>query len=106
MDLFIYIVLISISLYLSWRLIGKTGHNPWLAVLGFVPVVNIILIFYFVFFEWPVERELKEYKNHFGELPKEYLAEGLDEDSECIECQTIIPKGSRTCQKCGWSYEK
>ncbi len=34
------------------------------------------------------------------------LYEDLDVDSECIVCNTIIPKGEKSCPKCGWSYSQ
>ena len=37
----------------------KSGHSPALALLMFVPLVNVGALFWFAFAEWPIEKELK-----------------------------------------------
>ena len=104
MDIIAFL-LVCLSVYISWRLVDKTGYTGLLALLLYVPAVNLFAVLYLAFSEWPVERELRKYRNHFGKFPNDDLAEGLDEESECMQCQTTIPKGCRSCPKCEWSYE-
>jgi hypothetical protein len=40
-----------------WRILTRTGHAGAWALLGFVPVLNLILMWVFAFSEWPVDRE-------------------------------------------------
>ncbi|MBI5940540.1 MAG: hypothetical protein HY859_08950 [Caulobacterales bacterium] len=35
------------------RIIARTGHSPWLAVLAFIPVVNFVALWVFAFIKWP-----------------------------------------------------
>ncbi len=43
-------------LYLYSRIFSKAGYSPWLCLLMIVPLVNLILIIWFAFAEWPVSR--------------------------------------------------
>lgn len=56
------IVLIGLALfvfaiYLWFRIFEKAGYSGWLAILMMVPVANIILLLYFAFAEWPVQKK-------------------------------------------------
>jgi hypothetical protein len=46
-------------LYLQARIFGKAGYSPWLALLMIIPLVNLILIIWFAFAEWPVSRGVR-----------------------------------------------
>ena len=35
------------------RIFRKAGFSPWLGLLMLVPIVNIVLIFYLAFADWP-----------------------------------------------------
>jgi hypothetical protein len=105
------LLLIIISIWISWRLVSKTGYSGVLALLLYIPFVNLLVLLFLAFSEWPVEEKLREYRKHFGELPQMDLHEGpkdspagIEEESECLECHTLIPKGRRSCPHCGWSY--
>ena len=37
-----------------WFIFKKAGFSPWLAVLMFVPLANIIILYVFAFSEWKV----------------------------------------------------
>lgn len=43
-------------LYLWSRIFSKAGFSPWLCLLLIIPLVNIIMIIWFAFAEWPVSR--------------------------------------------------
>ena len=36
-----------------WQICRKAGFSPVLALLGLVPIANIILMFFLAFAEWP-----------------------------------------------------
>jgi hypothetical protein len=46
--------------YPFWRICSKTGYPGALSLLVFVPVANIVLLFFLAFSKWPIERKLEE----------------------------------------------
>ncbi len=40
-----------------WFIFKKTGHPAWLSVLMVVPLVNLILLYFLAFSDWPRLRE-------------------------------------------------
>lgn len=54
---------VALSIWPAWRIIAKTGNAGVLSLGLLVPVLNILLIFYIAFSEWPIERELKRLRN-------------------------------------------
>lgn len=36
-----------------WRIFSKAGFNGALAILMLVPIINVVMIFYLAFSEWP-----------------------------------------------------
>ncbi len=39
-----------------WRIVGKAGFPPVLALLALVPVLNLVMFWVFAFVRWPTER--------------------------------------------------
>ncbi len=39
-----------------WRICDRTGLNPWLSFLLFIPLANIIFPYYVAFADWPARR--------------------------------------------------
>ena len=39
-----------------WRICARVGLSPWLSLLLFIPLVNIIFVYYVAFAEWPFQR--------------------------------------------------
>lgn len=58
-SLFMIVFIVALSIWPAWRIVAKTGNAGALSLGLLVPVLNIILIFYIAFSEWPIERELK-----------------------------------------------
>ena len=50
------------TVYLWYRIFSKAGFNGFLALLMLIPLVNFIVLLYFAFAEWPVQKELREAK--------------------------------------------
>lgn len=61
-ELIIFLTVIVPSIWLAWRICAKTGNSGALGVGALIPGVNIILVLYLAFSEWPIERELKQLK--------------------------------------------
>jgi hypothetical protein len=41
----------------SWKIVSKAGYNGAWALLIFVPLVNIVMMYVFAFSQWPKERQ-------------------------------------------------
>ncbi len=40
----------------AWKIVSKAGYNGAWALLLFIPLVNIIMLYVFAFNVWPTER--------------------------------------------------
>jgi hypothetical protein len=47
----------------GWHIAKKAGYAPAWGLLAIIPVVNYVVILYFAFNEWPIEKKLQEVKN-------------------------------------------
>ncbi|MGD8429878.1 MAG: hypothetical protein PVH31_05700 [Ectothiorhodospiraceae bacterium] len=47
------LLFIVVPLWLYARILGKAGYSGWWAILGLVPLVNVIMIWVFAFADWP-----------------------------------------------------
>jgi|GEM_PF-7116059 len=50
------------------RIIMKMGYSPYMALLALLPIVNILLPFYFASVKWPIEAKLKEAQEEIKKL--------------------------------------
>ena len=48
-----FIIMGVIIIFPFWKIFEKAGFNAALSVLMIIPLVNIVMIFYLAFFEWP-----------------------------------------------------
>lgn len=55
----IFLIIAAVPLWLFSHAIRKAGFSPWWAVLGIVPVVNIIMLWVFAYTKWPALPEEK-----------------------------------------------
>ncbi len=46
----------------SWKIFSKAGYSGWLSLTMFVPLLNILMMFFLAFADWPVRRELDSLK--------------------------------------------
>jgi len=51
------IVMLVLAVIAWWKIFSKAGYSGALALLCFIPLVNIIVFFWFAFSEWPVLRK-------------------------------------------------
>lgn len=70
---FFYLALVVLLVVAYFKLIGKTGNSPWLALLLLVPLANLGLILWLAFSEWPIERELRYLRSQraYGAPPQD-----------------------------------
>ena len=38
-----------------WKILGRMGFPPWLAIMASIPVVNLVLFYYLAMSPWPNE---------------------------------------------------
>jgi hypothetical protein len=56
-ELIVILLVGVVVIWLPWsRIFSKAGYSSWLSLAMFVPLVNIILLFWFAFSEWPIIR--------------------------------------------------
>lgn len=54
------IVIFAAIVAIWWKIFQKSGHPPALSILMVVPLANLVLLLYFAFSEWPIQRRLRE----------------------------------------------
>ena len=55
----VYLLIIAFFIFCWWRIFSKAGHSGWLSLLLLVPLVNLFVFLWFVFSEWPVQKQLR-----------------------------------------------
>ena len=58
-----WLILLTISMIWvvpSAVILRKAGFSGWLALIAFVPLVNLVALWVFAFVKWPVERSKSE----------------------------------------------
>lgn len=43
-----------------WFIFSKAGHSKWLSLLMVVPLVNLILLYFLAFSQWPRESNIHQ----------------------------------------------
>jgi uncharacterized membrane protein YhaH (DUF805 family) len=56
-------ILLLFVLYIWYRIFEKAGYSGWFALLMVIPLVNFIVLIYFAFSEWPVQRQINVLKS-------------------------------------------
>ncbi|VVE68051.1 membrane protein [Pandoraea captiosa] len=51
--LLVSIILVGVPV---WRILTRLGYSPWLTVLAFIPIVNIISLWLLSYANWPSQR--------------------------------------------------
>ena len=57
------LVLLVVLVLFFWpwaKIFSKAGYSAWWCLTVYVPVVNIIVLFWFAFAEWPVLKRLRD----------------------------------------------
>ncbi|MFH1313071.1 MAG: hypothetical protein ABIJ00_07550 [Candidatus Eisenbacteria bacterium] len=50
---FLYVLFLGLFIIPFWKIFSKAGFSPLLAILMIIPIVNLIMVFYLAFAEWP-----------------------------------------------------
>ncbi len=59
---FITLVILAVKLLICCKIFSNAGYSWALGLLMLIPIVNIIMIFYLAFADWPVNKELRSLK--------------------------------------------
>ncbi len=51
-----------------WRICAKAGFPGWYGVAVVIPMVNVLLVLFLAFAEWPLERKLSGSRPSSGEV--------------------------------------
>jgi hypothetical protein len=58
----IYLAIVIASIVGTVKIISKAGYSGWFVLLGLIPLVNLVMFFVFAFSEWPIQKELRHYR--------------------------------------------
>jgi len=53
---------VILSIVINWRIAEKAGFSGVASLLMLIPLVNIFVVLYFAFTEWPIEQQLRAAK--------------------------------------------
>jgi hypothetical protein len=54
----LWMLVIAIAVVIpAWRICQRTGYPGWLGVLILIPVVNLVLLYFLAFSDWPGVKE-------------------------------------------------
>lgn len=56
---FIFLVILTVKLLICCKIFSNAGYSWALGLLMLIPIVNVIMIFYLAFADWPVRKELR-----------------------------------------------
>lgn len=60
--IFFVLILTVIQILAFCKIFSKAGFSWVLGLLMLVPIANIVMFFFLAFADWPVQRELRSYK--------------------------------------------
>lgn len=49
-------ILSLLQLVAFWKIFGRMGFPPWLAIIASLPLVNLVVLYYVALTPWPSER--------------------------------------------------
>lgn len=66
----LFLVLMAVAaVFIYYKIFSKTGNSGWLALLMLVPLVNLGMLLYLAFSDWPVLKENRDLKARLGYVP-------------------------------------
>jgi hypothetical protein len=58
-----FFILSLLQLVAFWKILGRMGFPPWLAIMASIPLVNLVLFYYLALSPWPRESRWLGLKN-------------------------------------------
>jgi hypothetical protein len=62
--IFFVLIITIIQILAFCKIFSKAGYSWALGLLMLVPIANIIMIIFLAFADWPIQRELRSYRQH------------------------------------------
>jgi hypothetical protein len=60
-------VAIFVLILIGWvKILSKAGYSGWWVLIGFVPLVNLVMLLVFAFSDWPVLQEVRRLRSGAG----------------------------------------
>ena len=56
LELLVIFVMVGIIVLPMWRICAKAGYPGWFGLAALVPILNILLLFFLAFADWPALR--------------------------------------------------
>ena len=56
------LIIVAVKILIFCKIFSRAGYSWALGLLMLVPIANIIMLFVLAFAEWPVQRELRSYR--------------------------------------------
>ena len=50
-------ILSLLQLVAFWKILGRMGFPPWLAIMASIPIVNLLVLYYVALTPWPRARD-------------------------------------------------
>ncbi|MFQ5995043.1 MAG: hypothetical protein ACE5K1_08095 [Acidiferrobacterales bacterium] len=57
MGFFFWLIAAVIVIVPFWQIYSKAGFSKWLSLLMLLPLINLIVLYFVAFAEWPVHRQ-------------------------------------------------
>ena len=58
-ELLLIAAIFSILVVAFWKIFSKAGYPGWLGIGMFFPLLNLLLVLFLAFAEWPIEKRLR-----------------------------------------------
>ena len=62
------LAIVAFVVFIWGTIFRKAGYSFWMALLMFIPLVNLIWLLIFAFGKWPALTELEIYRQRYGPL--------------------------------------
>lgn len=54
----LWMLMIAIVMVIpAWRICQRTGYSGWLGVLILIPIINLALLYFIAFADWPADKK-------------------------------------------------
>jgi hypothetical protein len=51
-----FAILSLLQIVAFWKILGRMGFPPWLAIMASIPIVNLVLLYYVAMTPWPIDQ--------------------------------------------------
>ena len=56
------LILLVVVIVAAVKILPKAGYSAWFSLLLLIPLVNLVMVLVFAFSDWPVQKELRHYR--------------------------------------------